>query len=239
MPKPEPGDFDLYVLAQSWAPLFCCQKADRCTTVSWAFSARHLSLHGLWPAYSAPRPDGSKRGAPSPLSCDDRSALAASQLPREYVDLAPSFTKWNPAAHRAEVGDLAKHEWKKHGTCSGLGPDAYFAAALEAMKRLPGDRGTPPAITAHVGGQVDAAQLRAQYSRRVAVRGDGACRLSEVTSCWAKGPGGAVGPQVDCPAHVMAGRDSPRCSTFLINALGECLLADGGKGGGGRQQRGG
>ena len=34
-----PGDFDIYLLAQTWAPQFCCTKSDRCTTVSWAYSA--------------------------------------------------------------------------------------------------------------------------------------------------------------------------------------------------------
>jgi len=227
MSKPEPGDFDIYILAQSWAPLFCCQKADRCTTVSWAFSARHLSLHGLWPSYAAPRPDGSKNGSPSPLSCNYKAALLASQLPRDYIDMAPSFTRWNPAEHRAEVGGLAKHEWSKHGTCSGLTPDIYFAEALKAMKYLPGDRGTPKVITDSVGGEVNAETLRSEYGRKVAIRGDKQCRLSEVTSCFAKGPGGTVGPQTDCPPHVMAGRDSPRCSKFVINALGVCNIGDG------------
>ena len=31
-----PGDFDIYLLAQTWAPQFCCTKSDRCTTVSCA-----------------------------------------------------------------------------------------------------------------------------------------------------------------------------------------------------------
>ena len=30
------GDFDIYLLAQTWAPQFCCTKSDRCTTVSCA-----------------------------------------------------------------------------------------------------------------------------------------------------------------------------------------------------------
>ena len=34
-----PGDFNIYLLAQTWAPQFCCTKSDRCTTVSWAYSA--------------------------------------------------------------------------------------------------------------------------------------------------------------------------------------------------------
>ena len=36
-----PGDFDLYVLAQTWAPQFCCTKSDRCTTVRCAYSANN------------------------------------------------------------------------------------------------------------------------------------------------------------------------------------------------------
>jgi ribonuclease I len=108
---PEPGDFDLYVLAQSWSPHYCCQRADRCTTVPWAFSARHLSLHGLWPGWSERRDN-----QPSPLNCKAKARLLSEALPREYIDVAPSFTKWNTEKHVAEVGDLAKHEWKKHGS---------------------------------------------------------------------------------------------------------------------------
>mmetsp|Transcript_1287 Transcript_1287/g.3968 ORF Transcript_1287/g.3968 Transcript_1287/m.3968 type:complete len:80 (+) Transcript_1287:1-240(+) len=51
-------------------------------------------------------------------------------------------------------------------------------------------------------------------------------RLSEVTSCFAKGPNGTVGPQIDCPSHVMGGRDSGHCSRFVINELGKCLARD-------------
>ena len=50
-----------------------------------------------------------------------------------------------------------RHEWVKHGTCSGLSPDAYFAEALNALRFLPGDRGTPALISGNVGGEVSAA----------------------------------------------------------------------------------
>ena len=102
--------------------------------VSWAYSARHLSLHGLWPAYAVPRDKGGDRPSPSPLDCAVKAALAFDQLPREYIDLAPAFTKWNNELHRAEVGQLARHEWQKHGTCSGLNPPQYFEEALRAMQ---------------------------------------------------------------------------------------------------------
>ena len=115
-----PGDFDVYLLAQTWSPHFCCTNSDRCTTVPWAFSAKHLSLHGLWPGFAMPR-----SGDPFPSNCKSKVKLMQESLPREYIDVAPSFTTWNPKEHRAEVGGLAKHEWSK--VCdqdfhSGLSP---------------------------------------------------------------------------------------------------------------------
>ena len=214
----QPGDFDLWLLAQSWSPQFCCTNAERCSTVPWAFAARHLSLHGLWPGFSVPR-----GGETFPSNCAAKAQLVHEAMPREFVDIAPSFATWNAEARRAEVGGLAKHEWKKHGTCSGLRPDGYWNEVLRAFKQLPGDRGTPQLLTNSVGASVDAAALRSAYSRRVAVRADRMCQLSEVTSCFAKQPDGSVGPQVDCPAHVMKGRDSPECATFRITQLGQCM----------------
>ena len=103
----------MYLLAQSWSPHFCCTNSDRCTTVPWAFSAKHLSLHGLWPGYTVAR-----NGATFPSSCAVKASLVAETMPREFIDMAPSFGKWNAERHRAEVGDLAKHEWKKVPACA-------------------------------------------------------------------------------------------------------------------------
>jgi len=217
------GDFDVYLLAQTWSPHFCCTNSDRCTTVPWAFSAKHLSLHGLWPGFSTPR-----EGDTFPANCATKARIVQDALPREYIDVAPSFTTWNAAERRADVGGLAKHEWKKHGTCTGLMPSAYFAEALRALSLLPGDRGTPEMITANVGGTVPASALRRTYAKRVAIMTDRACEISEITSCFSKLPDGRVGPQIDCPDHVMKGRDTS-CATLRINQLGQCMVAAGKK----------
>lgn len=218
------GDFDVYLLAQSWSPHFCCHNTDRCSTVPWAFSARHLSLHGLWPGFMSAR-----EGQTYPQSCETAKKLLATFLPSAYIDVAPSFTSYDAVARKATVGDLAKHEWKKHGTCTGLSPESYFNEALRAMNALPGDRGTPKVLSDRVGGEVSSAELRSSYAKRVAIHADKLCRLTEVTSCWAKAPDGTVGKQVDCPEHVMKGRDRPNCATFRITQLGQCMAGDGQK----------
>lgn len=216
------GDFDIYLLAQTWAPHFCCHNTDRCHTVPWAFSAKHLSLHGLWPGFLMPR-----EGQTFPSSCEAAQKLLPAFLPREYIDVAPSFTTYDAVARQATVGELAKHEWKKHGTCTGLTPEGYFNEALKAMNALPGTRGTPALLSEHVGQDVPTSELRKAYSKRVALRADKLCRLAEVTTCWAKAPDGSVGAQVDCPDHVMKGRDSPNCASLRLTQLGQCLAGDG------------
>jgi ribonuclease I len=159
------GDFDVYLLAQTWAPHFCCQNTDRCNTVPWAFSAKHLSLHGLWPGFSKPR-----EGQTFPEKCEAAKKLLPNFLPREYIDVAPSFTTYDAALRQATVGGLAKHEWSKHGTCTGLAPDQYFAEALRAFELLPGNRGTPSILSENVGGAVGAPALRAAYAKRIVRR---------------------------------------------------------------------
>jgi ribonuclease T2 len=94
-----PGHFDYYLLTLSWSPEFCYTHPDKPECGS---GARFVT-HGLWPENS----DGSY-----PEHCSDAPGPAD---PSQYADLYP------------DQGLLA-HEWQTHGTCSGMGPDAYFSA---------------------------------------------------------------------------------------------------------------
>lgn len=109
-----PGVFDFYVLALSWSPGFCSRDqrgSPQCDP------GRKLGfvVHGLWPQYERGFPSncGNERGAP-------RSAVDTAR------DLYP-----DPG--------LARHEWRTHGTCSGLSPNAYFTAVgrARAMVTIP------------------------------------------------------------------------------------------------------
>ena len=70
-------------------------------------------LHGLWPQYA-------KGGWPA--SCDTQSRLSA-------ADLAKGALIFPTQA-------LLKHEWAKHGTCSGLDASRYLEATDTALANV-------------------------------------------------------------------------------------------------------
>jgi ribonuclease T2 len=104
-----PGQFDFYVLALSWSPNFCATTGDSRGSAQ-CENGRKLGFvtHGLWPQYEHGYPSG---------------CAGAREAPRYVVD---------------GTGDLypdrglARHEWRIHGTCSGLNPTAYFDAVKRA-----------------------------------------------------------------------------------------------------------
>ncbi|MFQ6350281.1 ribonuclease T2 family protein [Pseudomonas sp. R11F] len=101
------GEFDFYVLSLSWSPTFCLTHPDneQCSGKGYGFV-----LHGLWPQYA--------RGG-WPASCDSPSSLNRQAMDKGAT-LFPSRS-------------LIKHEWAKHGTCSGLEPLAYLEKADAAL----------------------------------------------------------------------------------------------------------
>lgn len=109
-----PGAFDYYVLSLSWSPNWCAltgdrQRSDQC-------DRRHdhgWILHGLWPQYH--------RGFPS--YCRTIEAPPTRRMTAEMADIMGT-------------PGLAWHQWKKHGTCSGLRAEAYFALARRAYEAV-------------------------------------------------------------------------------------------------------
>ncbi len=109
-----PGEFDFYVLSLSWSPSFCEAAQERgnssrnqqmqCGGRPYAFV-----VHGLWPQYDRGFPNYCERPAP--------------RLPRNIMT---SMLDLMPAP------GLIFNEWDKHGTCSGLGPRAYFETTRKA-----------------------------------------------------------------------------------------------------------
>ena len=111
---PEGSGFDFYVLALSWSPSYCAAEGpDANRQQCGAGRPYGFIVHGLWPQF--------ERGYPR----DCRSG--ARDVPRSLVsslyDIMPS-------------AGLIRHEWRKHGTCSGLSQADYFAVLRKANERV-------------------------------------------------------------------------------------------------------
>jgi len=104
-----PGDFDFYVLSLSWSSSFCALEGAEKGRDQCAPGAGHgFVLHGLWPQY--------ERGFPS--FCD--------------ADRAPPRAALEQARALFPSEGLARHQWRKHGSCTGRAPSEYFADARRA-----------------------------------------------------------------------------------------------------------
>ena len=108
-----PGDFDFYVLSLSWSPSYCeAEGNDRAAAECAGGRPYAFVVHGLWPQY--------ERGFPADCDSPDWPSRRAVDA---MTDVMP-----DPG--------LVRHEWRKHGTCSGLGPDAYFATLRAARAKV-------------------------------------------------------------------------------------------------------
>lgn len=103
-----PGQFDYYLLTLSWSPSYCLvHPADRYQCQGRGFG---FVLHGLWPQFDA-------GGYPQACAVEAELDRAAEAVGRT---LYPSPV-------------LMRHEWQRHGTCSGLSPVEYFRTADRAL----------------------------------------------------------------------------------------------------------
>jgi ribonuclease T2 len=109
------ADFDFYVLSLSWSPTWCAAKDPDGRTAQCNGKRRYgLIVHGLWPQY--------ERGFPQDCPSTEPDRVPGNLL-RSYYDIIPS-------------AGLAGHEWRKHGTCSGLSQQRYFGLLRAAFSKI-------------------------------------------------------------------------------------------------------
>lgn len=101
------GKFDYYTLVMSWSPTHCVtaqegRDEDQCARLD---GLRYgFVLHGLWPQYEKGYPEACRIG---------RKPFVPQPVINSMLDIMPS-------------GGLVIHEYKLHGTCSGLDPAEYY-----------------------------------------------------------------------------------------------------------------
>lgn len=118
------GEFDYYALVLNWSPSYCAdqhrnrgegrQGEPQCS----GDRPYSFILHGLWPQYN--------RGWPKDCRTEERPWVPE-ELIQQMLDVMPSKK-------------LIIHEYRTHGTCSGLSPTDYFGVA----RRLYDEIKVPP-----------------------------------------------------------------------------------------------
>ncbi len=187
------GQFDYYALVLSWSPSYCAdarnddQQCGRRDGKRFSFV-----LHGLWPQY--------ERGWPQDCRTP-RRPFVPEALIDSMLDIMPSSR-------------LVIHEYRKHGTCSGLPPDLYFSTARRLFKsiRIPDNYKNPMETQSIEPKQLAADLLRANPGLKsdsfAIVCGGAGNRLKEVRFCFNKngeprGCGGNEDQRKLCSANRM------------------------------------
>ena len=111
----EPGRFDYYVLVLGWTPSYCATEGNRRHDRQCDAERPHaFTLHGLWPQ--------NIEGWPEDCRMRKRPWVPQSVID-DLRDIMPSK-------------NLIIHEYRTHGTCSGLEPAQYFGLARDLYERV-------------------------------------------------------------------------------------------------------
>ena len=115
--------FDYYLLVLSYAPDFCAQPTGNKDPRECGAGRRlGFIVHGLWPQAENGR---------GPENCGNARPVSAAiiQATLQYIP----------------VDSLIQHEWRSHGTCTGMTAAAYFTALRKARDsvKLPDDINQP------------------------------------------------------------------------------------------------
>jgi ribonuclease T2 len=181
-----PGDFDYYVLSLSWAPDYCDNPNVQHDPKECGTGRRvGFVVHGLWPQQD-------NGGHPSQCAA---ASPVAQDIVQQILGIIPTES-------------LIQHEWRDHGTCSGLSAAAYFDLVRRAyqkvaipsdLKQLSQTLNTSPA---EMDGKFASANPQFRGSFRTACSGG---ELTEVRMCMAKdlSPRACSASDRDCTAATM------------------------------------
>ena len=110
------GVFDYYSLVLSWSPTFCDSRQGKRSKQQCGRKRRYaFVVHGLWPQH--------EKGWPQNCRINRKDMWIPKNILNGMTDIMPSKR-------------LIIHEWKKHGTCSGLNSADYYALARTLFKKI-------------------------------------------------------------------------------------------------------
>ena len=185
-------EFDFYLLALQHTGMFCCENPKKCN------DKRHDSTNSSTAASSSLAVHGlwpmNLYKAQSPIYC-----------------ASEDFDPPRPLSGRE------KHEWKKHGSCSGLARDMYFLEEKRLATSEPTVKHVRSVVDNSVGVAISTDSLIAaggDQMKSVAIKSTEACRLQEISICFSRSADGTVGPAAPCPVSVLRGSRNSAVSKF-------------------------
>ena len=111
---PRGQGFDFYVLSLSWSPSYCEAEGERANGQQCRTGRPYaFVVHALWPQF--------ERGYPQ--DCATQDSDVSNERLRGLYDLMPA-------------AGLIRHQWRKHGTCTGLSQDDYFKVLRAAREKV-------------------------------------------------------------------------------------------------------
>ena len=171
------------LLALSWHNAFCeTHRSRRECGRQWGSrnSDNRFVLHGLWPQ---PR-DSLYCNVPQKLKQYDKTGQW-NRLPK--LDLSDETRKKLLKVMPGSRSNLHRHEWIKHGSCSGMEPDSYYREAVGLTEQVNYSR-LSRFFESNVGKVVTLGQIRFKVDesfgkgsgKRVEMR----CKKGLITELW-------------------------------------------------------
>ena len=134
--------FDFYVVALSWSPSYCEIEGAGADPAQCSGGRPYaFVLHGLWPQY--------EKGYPR--DCPASSAPPDEALVGSMLDVMPA-------------PGLVRHEWRAHGTCSGVTAPEYFQIAASLTDQA--NSVLDPLFRRASGREISARTVRAEFDAR-------------------------------------------------------------------------
>lgn len=153
-----PLEKTVMALGLSWHPAFCegQQKRPECGDApAGDVSAKQFSLHGLWVLRKT------YCGATDTLKTADR---AGDWLKMPALALEPQLAQELAVVMPGVASGLDRHEWVKHGLCSGGLADAYFRRALGLTAEV--NRSAVGVLfAANIGKSLDEKRIKAAFDQ--------------------------------------------------------------------------
>ncbi len=145
-----------FILAASWQPAFCegRKRVPECASqTAERADASRFSLHGLWKVRQS--------------YCGVADTVKVLDKAREWARLPPVQLEPALAAKLSELmpgaqSSLDRHEWIKHGSCSGLDQAGYFGLSLRLLEELNGSA-VGALFASSIGKTLDEARIKAAF----------------------------------------------------------------------------